>query len=92
MCISCNSEFSHFSFIWMFTLKDCNKRIDRIHEKSLAEILNDYESSFYDMISTLTRKQFTNAVHQRFIIEVYKYLNDLSPELMNEVLFAPKPL
>ena len=48
-------------------------------------ILNDYESSFCDMLSTLNE----TTIHQRFIntllMEVYKHLNDLIPELMDEV-------
>ena len=56
-----------------------------MHEKSTMLILNDYESSFCDMLSTLNE----TAIHQRFIntllMEVYKHLNDLIPELMDEV-------
>ena len=43
----------------MFTSKGSNKRIDK--NTSLKLILNDYESSFYDMISTLNEK----TIHQR---------------------------
>lgn len=56
-----------------------------MHEKSTMLILNDYESSFCDMLSTLNE----TTIHQRFIntllMEVYKHLNDLIPELMDEV-------
>ena len=56
-----------------------------MHEKSTMLILNDYESSFCDVLSTLN----VTKIHQRFIntllMEVYKHLNDLIPELMDEV-------
>ena len=56
-----------------------------MHEKSTMLILNDYESSFCDMLSTLNE----TTIHQRFIntllMEVYKHLNDLIAELMDEV-------
>ena len=56
----------------MFTSKGCNKRLDRKHERFLRLIFNDYESSFYDMVSTLNEK----TIHQRciddFLSEVYK--------------------
>ena len=62
-----------------------NHRINRIHERSLRIILNDYDSSFNDLLARLDEK----TIHQRTInfllIEVYKFLNGLSPELMNEV-------
>ena len=78
----------------MFTSKGCNKRIDKIHERSLSLILNDYES-FY-MISTFNKK----TIHQRCInvlfTEIFKCLSlniDLSPELTNEVFcLRSKPL
>ena len=38
----------------MFTLKGCNKRIDRTREILLKLILNDYDSSFHDLLSNLT--------------------------------------
>ena len=43
-------------------------------------ILTDFESSFYDMISTINE----NTIHQPFIkvllTELYKYLNGLTTE------------
>ena len=42
----------------MFSSKECYKRINKIHEKSLRLVLNDYESSFDSSFSALneTRK------------------------------------
>ena len=72
----------------MFISKGCNKRIGRIHERSLRLILNDYGSSFYDIISTLNEK----AIHQRCINvllnEVYNYLDVISLELMKSSICA----
>ena len=62
----------------MFTTKGCNKGIDRIHERSLRLILNDYKSSFYDLFPILNEK-----IHQRYIdvllTQVYKNLIDFPP-------------
>ena len=67
--------------------KGCYKRINKIHERSFRLILNDYESSFYSLLSTLNEEK----VHQRCInvllTEVYKYLNVYSPDLMNEIYY-----
>ena len=71
----------------MLTSKDYNERIDRIHERSLRLMLNDYEPSFYDMLSTLNKKTFYQRCINVLLTEVYKYLNGLSPELMNEVFY-----
>ena len=73
--------------IWIFSSKGCYKRINKIRERSLSLILNDYKSSFDSLLSTLNEK----TIHQRYInvllTEVYKYLNGYSPDLMNEVFY-----
>ena len=38
-----NSKFFSWLLTWMFTSEDCDKKINRIHERSLRLILNDYE-------------------------------------------------
>ena len=71
----------------MVSWNGCYKRINKIHERSLRLILNDYESSFDSLLSTLNEK----TIHQRCInvllTNVYKYLNGYSPDLMNEVFY-----
>ena len=52
-----NAQFTYCPLIWMFSSKGCYKRINKIHERSLRVILNDYESSFDSLLSTL-KKQF----------------------------------
>ena len=57
----------------------------RIYERSLRLLFNNYELSFYDL--TFNKK----TIHQRCInvllTEVYKYLNNFPPELINEVFY-----
>ena len=46
----------------MFSLKGCYKIINKIHERLLRLILNDYESSFDSLLFTLNEKTiFINA-------------------------------
>ena len=82
-----NCRFSYCPLIWMFTSKGCNKRINRIHERSLRLILSDYEPSFDDMLSTLNEKTIHQCCINVLLTEVYKYLNGFSRELMNEVFY-----
>ena len=39
-----NAQFTDCPLIWMFSSKGCYKRINKIHERSLKLILNDYVS------------------------------------------------
>ena len=74
-----NSQFSYSPLIKMFTSKSCNKRIDRIHELLLRLILDDYESRFYDMLSTLNEKTIHQCCLNVLLTEVYKYLKTSPP-------------
>ena len=51
-----NAQFTYCPLIWMFSSKGCYKRINKTHERLLRLILNDYESSFDSLLSTLNEK------------------------------------
>ena len=66
-----------------------NARINRIHVRALRIVYNDYVSTF----ELLTKdKSFT--IHHRNIqtlaIEIYKVINNISPEIMKESLCFKK--
>ena len=66
-----NAQFTYCPLIWMFSSKGCYKRINKIHERSLRLILNDCESSFDSLLSTLNEK----TIHQRCINILKKCTN-----------------
>ena len=65
----------------MFCTKHSLGRINSIHEGSLRLIQQNYTFDFEVLLENGNEKQ----VHQKFIkplmIEVYKYLNGLSPDI-----------
>ena len=69
----------------MFCTRESNYRLNRVHERALRIISEDYISSFCDLVKLLNEK----TIHQRCInflmTEFFKYLNGLSPDLINEV-------
>ena len=77
------SNFSYCPLIWMFCSTKSTKKINAVHERSLRIIRNDYESLY----PLLLEEALQIAFHQRCInslmIEVYKYLNGHSPDIMN---------
>ena len=66
------SQFGYCPLVWMFCSRTINARINRIHERSLRIVYNDYESTFNELLTT--DKSFT--IHHRNIqtlaIEIYK--------------------
>ena len=82
-----NSQFTYCPLIWMFSWKECYKRINKIHESSLRLILNGHESSFDSLLSPLNERTIHQHCINVLLTEVYKYLNGHSPNLMNEVFY-----
>ena len=62
-----------------------NHRINRLNERALRIVYDDYESSFQKLLEI--SNSFT--IHERNIqslaIEIYKVVNNLAPEIMNLV-------
>ena len=76
------SHFGYCPLVWMFCSRMLNKRINKIHKRALRLVYKDYQSSFQEL---LTKNQsFT--IHEQNIqtlaIELYKVVNNISPEIM----------
>ena len=79
------SQFNYCPLIWMFHSRTLNNKINRIHERALRTVYSDYNSSFNELLD----KDGSFMIHQRNVqslaIEIYKYLDGLSPAILNEV-------
>ena len=79
------SQFSYCPLVWMCHSRILNARINRIHERSLRVVYNDYNCTFLELLNL--DGSFT--VHERNIqtlaIEIYRVINGTSPEIMKEV-------
>ena len=74
-------SFNYCSLIWMFGSEDALHRLNNIHEKSLRL---DHVSNFITLFVNANQK----SIHKKFLkilmIKGNRYLNDLSPQIMNE--------
>ena len=61
----------------MFKFKGLNKKINRIHEKSLTLVLNDHQSTLDKILDTLNEKTIHQQCIDCLLIEVYKFLNGI---------------
>ena len=71
--------------IWMFHSRTLNNKINRLHERCLRVIYNDKLSNFEELL----QKDHSVSIHHNnahvLAIEMYKAVNGISPEIMNEV-------
>ena len=74
------SQFNYWSLIWMFHSRTINNKINRIHERALRMVYSDFKSSFEGLLM----KKKSLSIHEKDI-EIYKFLNGLSPSFLNNV-------
>ena len=79
------SQFSYCPFIWMFYNRKTNEKINKLHERSLRTLYNDYTLSFNDLL----RKDKSVTTHVRNLrplaTEMFKVKNNLSPSFIVEL-------
>ena len=84
------SQFSYCTLIWMFHSRTCNNKINRLHEKALRTVYGDFKSKFDELL-----EDSSFSIHHRNIktlaIQTFKFLNGLSPKIMNEVFQIKSP-
>ena len=79
------ARFNYCTIIWMFHSHCLNNKIKRLHARCLRMIYNDKIWNFEELLN----KDNSVSIHHNNIhelaIEMYKVLNDMSPDIMNEV-------
>ena len=79
------AQFNYCPVIWMNHSRGLNNKINRLHERCLRIIYNDKCSNFEELLN----KDNSVSVHhhniQALAIELYKVVNDMSPEVISKV-------
>ena len=79
------SQFNYCPLIWTFHSRTIDNKINCLHERALSIVYSDFKSSFDGVIM----KDNSFSTHERNIqnlaIEIYKFLNRLSPSFLNNV-------
>ena len=72
----------------MFTSRYLNNELDNIHERTLPLIYIDHEKSFHSILTENNLKPIHQKNLEFLAIEIYKFQNDLSPPIMNDIFFS----
>ena len=82
------SQFNYCPLVWMSCSRALNHKINRVHERALRIVYNNYKSSFLELLQI--GNSFT--IHQRNIqylaTEIYKASRGLSPIIMNDIFVS----
>ena len=79
------SEISYCAVIWVFCLRKSRNKLNDIHENCLCHVTNDCDSNFSKLLESSHEISIHKTCISYLMIEVYKYLHGLSPELMTQI-------
>ena len=78
-------QLSYCPLIWTFCSRRSNHLINQLQKRALRIIHEDYNSSFSELFE-MTNETTMHIRNLKFLVtEIYKFLNGLSPPIMNEV-------
>ena len=77
------SQFSYCPLIWMFCSRSLNNLIYRIQERALRLTHNDHVSTFQNILEITKEKTIHQNDLESLAKEIYKFLNGLSPPILN---------
>ena len=79
------SEFGYCPLVWMFHSRKLNSRVNKLHERALRIVYQDYASSFTELLEKDNSTTIHNRNIQLLATELFKVKNGLSPPFMNEI-------
>ena len=73
------SNLDYCAIVWHFCNKEDSNRIEKIYERGIRLVYQDFDSSYSDLLIKANLPSLELKRQRTLAIEVYKALNDLSP-------------
>ena len=80
------AHFSYCPLIWMFRSRKLNNEINKLHTRCVRIVCSDNTSSFEELLETDNSISVHHRNFQVFATKLYKIVNELSPDIMKEVV------
>ena len=79
-------QVSYCPLVWMFCSRTSNNMSNKLHERSLRIILNDYSSDFNILLENNNDIYYHHRNIQALLIEAFKMKDGLAPPIMESIL------
>ena len=79
------SQFGYCPLVWMCHSRTMNNRINKLHERALRIVYNNYHSTFKELLNKDNSVTIHTKNLQHLATELYKFKNNLSPKIMEEI-------
>ena len=80
------SNFNYYPLVWFVSSSTPLRKIENLHKRALRFLLNDYVSS-YEQLLQKSSKASINLTNQSVLCnEVFKTMTDVNPTFMKEIL------
>ena len=77
-------QLSYFPLIWTFCSRRSNHLFNKLQERALRIAYNNFNSSFSELLEMANEITIHIRNLKLLLTDVYKFLNSLSPPIMNE--------
>ena len=75
-------QFNYCPLIWMFCGKVANNDLNRTHKRALRILLNDYTSTFNELLHRVNECTIHQKNLQKLMLEVYNSLTQQNPSFL----------
>ena len=84
-CSMIKSQFNYCPLVWMFCSRKSNNLINKVQERALRLITNDYQSSFNILLDKCNEFSIQQRNLEALMIELYKIIHQIAPPIMNSL-------
>ena len=84
------AQFKYCPITWLFCSRSCDNKINKLQERALRLVYDDYETSFDGLLNKNKSFSIHHQNIQNLMIEVYKSLNKSSPDNFFGLTFTSK--
>ena len=82
------SNFNFCPIVWTFCSKQASRNIEKVQERSLRFLLNDYKSTYNDLLQQSGYSTLHLGRLRSVAIEVFKCVHKLNPTVLNELFIV----